>query len=281
MKRIIRVFPVRTNATPDDELVRIATTPSLFDEADEVHISVAFTWHRRWAEWAAKQWAHIAPVKIGGPAYNEPCGEFIPGMYLKKGYTITSRGCPNRCWFCAVPKREGGQLRELPIADGWNVLDDNLLACSPEHIDGVFTMLARQPQRPHFTGGLEAALITSEIAKRLKELRPRSLFFAYDTPSDLPSLVEAGKILREAGFTTPDHILQCYVLVGYKGDTMDKAMKRLGEAWIAGFLPFAMLFRDEQGKCSAEWRRFQREFASPKKSRPNCIKYFGKSQFND
>lgn len=27
MKRIIRVFPVRTNATPDDELVRIATTP--------------------------------------------------------------------------------------------------------------------------------------------------------------------------------------------------------------------------------------------------------------
>lgn len=84
MKRIIRVFPVRTNATPDDELVRIATTPSLFDEADEVHISVAFTWHRRWAEWAAKQWAHIAPVKIGGPAYNEPCGEFIPGMYLKK-----------------------------------------------------------------------------------------------------------------------------------------------------------------------------------------------------
>lgn len=77
---------------------------------------------------------------------------------------------------CAVPKREGGQLRELPIADGWNVLDDNLLACSPEHIDEVFTMLARQPQRPHFTGGLEAALITSEIAKRLKELRPRSLF---------------------------------------------------------------------------------------------------------
>ena len=142
-------------------------------------------------------------------------------------------------------------------------------------------MLARQSQRPGFTRGLEAALITSEIAKRLKALRPRSLFFAYDTPSYLPSLGEAGKILREAGFTTPDHILQCYVLVGYKGDTMDKAMKRLGEAWIAGFLPFAMLFRDEQGKCSAEWRRFQREFASPKKSRPNCIKYFGKSQFND
>ena len=53
MKRIIRVFPARTHATPDDDLVRINAIPSLFDEADEVHISVAFTWHLKWAEWAA------------------------------------------------------------------------------------------------------------------------------------------------------------------------------------------------------------------------------------
>ena len=116
--KIIRVFPTKTNATPDDELVRIREVPSLFDEADEVHISVAFTWDIPWAEWAARQWERVAPVKIGGPAYNEPGGEFVPGMYMKKGYVITSRGCPNRCWFCAVPKREGGQLRELPVRDG-------------------------------------------------------------------------------------------------------------------------------------------------------------------
>lgn len=50
--KIIRVFPTKTNATPDDELVRIREVPSLFDEADEVHISVAFTWDIPWAEWA-------------------------------------------------------------------------------------------------------------------------------------------------------------------------------------------------------------------------------------
>lgn len=72
--KIIRVFPTKTNATPDDELVRIHEVPSLFDEADEVHISVAFTWDIPWAEWAAKQWERVAPVKIGGPAYNEPGG---------------------------------------------------------------------------------------------------------------------------------------------------------------------------------------------------------------
>jgi hypothetical protein len=76
---------------------------------------------------------------------------------LKKGYVITSRGCPNRCWFCSVWRREGEVIRELPVTDGWNVLDDNLLVCSENHIRAVFAMLARQRRMPLFTGGLEAA----------------------------------------------------------------------------------------------------------------------------
>ena len=52
-KRIIRVFPTKTNATPTDELVRIRETPSFFDEADEVHVSVTFTWDIPIAEWLA------------------------------------------------------------------------------------------------------------------------------------------------------------------------------------------------------------------------------------
>ena len=41
--KIIRVFPTKTNATPDDELVRIHEVPSLIDAAAEEHISVAIT----------------------------------------------------------------------------------------------------------------------------------------------------------------------------------------------------------------------------------------------
>ena len=57
--RIIRVFPRRTKATPVDEDVRVNCGPELWDEADEVHISVAFTWDLPRAEWLAKQWAHV------------------------------------------------------------------------------------------------------------------------------------------------------------------------------------------------------------------------------
>jgi hypothetical protein len=86
--------------------------------------------------------------------------EFIPGKFLKPGYTITSRGCDggNSCFFCMVPVREG-PVRELPVRQGRNILDDNLLACPEIHIRKVFQMLERQKKlhrRTYFTGGLEA-----------------------------------------------------------------------------------------------------------------------------
>jgi hypothetical protein len=96
--KIIRVFPRRTKATPCDDLAFIGE-PTLFAEADEVHISVSFSWGLPEAERLEKQWRYIAPVKIGGPATGQRGEGFTPGLYLKPGYVITSRVCPNRCWF--------------------------------------------------------------------------------------------------------------------------------------------------------------------------------------
>ncbi|MEG6512391.1 hypothetical protein V6C32_10755 [Desulforamulus ruminis] len=136
-----------TNATPRDEYTFFDAPGMFLPPIDEVHVSVAFTYDMPKAEYLARQWEGVAPVKLGGPAYDAPGGEFIPGMYLKKGYVITSRGCPNRCWFCRVPIREGGTIRELPVTEGNNVLDDNLLACSESHIREVFDMLKKQKFR--------------------------------------------------------------------------------------------------------------------------------------
>lgn len=154
-RRIIRVFPRKTRATPDDGLAAVGRGPELFDEADEVHVSVAFTWDLPLAERLAREWRYVAPVSVGGPATGQRGEAFVAGRYLRRGYTITSRGCRNRCWFCSVWRRDG-DIRELPIVDGWNVLDDNLLQCSDDHVRSVFAMLARQGRRPQFTGGLEA-----------------------------------------------------------------------------------------------------------------------------
>ena len=186
----------------------------------------------------------------------------MPGLYVKEGATITSRGCPNKCWFCAVPKRERG-LREMTIHDGWHVLDDNLLACSDEHVEKVFQMLERQPKPAMFTGGLEAKILKPWHAKRLKEIRVGQMYFAYDTADDYEPLVEAGKILRQEGHPAHSHNIGCYVLIGYKGDTFEKAEKRLTDAAKAGFMPYAMLYRDEKGERDPEWMKFQRVWCRP------------------
>ncbi len=264
---IARVFPRKTNATPTDSLSFYGKRekPGMFlPPIDEVHISVTFTYDLPQAEMLAKEWAHVAPVKIGGPALDDPGGDFVPGRYVKPGYVFTSRGCPGHCWFCSVPKREGG-IRELSMfTEGNNILDSNLLACSMTHTLGVFTMLAGQTYgRPMFTGGLEAARLEDWHVEALRLLHPKEIFFAYDTADDLEPLIEAGKRLRASGFTTASHTLRCYVLIGYPGDTMEYAQVRMIQTIRAGFMPFAMLYRDREGKRDPHWSGFQKEWARP------------------
>lgn len=262
--KIARVFPRRTNATPDDALAFTTPPPKVLPNIDEVHVSVAFTYDIPKAEQLAEAWQKTGlPVKMGGPAFNEVGGDFIPGLYMKKGYVITSRGCPNRCWFCSVPAREGYKLRELPVTEGFNICDDNLLACSESHIKEVFAMLKQQEEKPIFTGGLEAKLLKPWHVDLMREAKAKRMYFAYDTPDDYEPLVCAGKILQDGGISKSSRRAYCYVLIGYRGDTMEKTEKRLRDAWAAGFFPYAMLYRNEKGETDPDWRKFQRLWVRP------------------
>ncbi len=255
--KIARVFPRKTNATPDDILSFFGNPPRDPPEVDQVHISVTFSEDEKLIDGLYAAWQSIAPVKIGGPAVGDPGHDFEPGKYLKDGYVITSRGCPNTCWFCDVPKREG-PIRELPIKEGHNVLDSNILACSDDHIKAVFEMLSRQKERVSFTGGLEAKILKDWHVKLLWDLRPTGMFFAYDTTDDLEPLIEAGKKLRYADFTRRH--LYCYVLIGDKKDSFVDAERRLIETWTAGFMPMAMLWKNRKGEVREDWKKFQRDW---------------------
>lgn len=273
---ILRVFPRRTSATPDDEYVRIGPPDMLPLPADveAVHISVTFTWDVSEALLLHKAWREVHPkVLLGGPAFSpEPPGDFVPGRYLKRGYVITSRGCPNACPHCLVSRREG-PLRTLPITEGWNVLDNNLLACPPQHIAAVFRMLFAQwretKKRPVFTGGLEASRITPAIAETLRRIKTARIYTAFDRFEQKEAVLAAGRILQEAGFSRAHH-LYCYVLIGYPGDTILLAETRLRFVWKAGFCPYAMLYRDERWRPrrppvgeAQEWSRLQKEWLRP------------------
>jgi hypothetical protein len=265
--RLVRVFPRRTKASPNDALAYFGP-PVLFVEADEVHVSVAFTYDKPKAEQLAEQWRAVAPVKVGGVAYGDTSLEFIPGRYIKPGYTITSRGCPRRCWFCGVWKK-WPSVNPMPIHDGWNVLDDNLLAAPEPHVRAVFEMLKRQPRRVEFSGGLEALALQDYQVELLASLRPRpNMFWAYDPGDEFETLAIAARKLLAAGFTRASHRMRVYVLIGYPKDTFELATKRLTDMTAIGFTPMAMLWQPEEAaqqkyRPGPEWRAFQRRWARP------------------
>lgn len=259
----IRVFPRRTKATPDDEFAFIGYPPLFRPRVNRVDISCTFSWDKEECEKLAAAWGiYYNNVRLGGIAFGDKGGDFISGQYLKKGYIITSRGCNNRCWFCDAWKREG-KIRELPIVDGWNVLDNNLLQCSENHIRSVFAMLKRQRQRAEFTGGFETRLLKDWHIELLLDLKPKQIFFAYDKIDDLEPLIEVGRRLLKAGFTKESHTLRCYVLIGYPNDKIESADARLKEVLRIGMTPMAMLWRNKKNKTNLEWCRFQREWARP------------------
>jgi hypothetical protein len=261
--KIIRVFPTKTSYTPIDDFAFVGLPPLTRPEADEVHISCVFTWDKKRAEMLAAEWGkYYVTVRLGGPAYDDPGGEFVPGRYLKVGEVITSRGCPNRCSYCFVPKREG-QLRTIPITSGFDILDNNLLACPSQHIQDVLEMLGTQRKKSMFRGGLDAHLLTDSFVNTISMIGLKQAFFAYDRPGDKDPLLQAFAKMRLAGFSRNQ--ICCYVLVGYRDDTQEQAEVRLEWVKAEGVTPFAMYYRSAESHKAIppEWVNFIRAWSRP------------------
>lgn len=261
-----RIFPRRTKMTPTDDDAFVGEPPLGCPQYDEVHISVCFTWDISKAKYLESQWKTYAKsVEIGGPAINGSRGDFVPGQYLRKGVTITSRGCPNKCPWCYVPEWEG-KIQELPIKEGNIIQDNNLLACSRSHVKKVFAML-RQQKSIEFSGGLQNTLLKDWVVEELRSLKIKQIWVAYDNKMRYRSVRKAiGKLTKYF----PRDKIRCYVLIGYYRDSLYEAEMRLRYIYELGALPFAMRYRTPNPNFSGtylyperEWNLLTRQWTRP------------------
>ncbi|GAF94988.1 unnamed protein product, partial [marine sediment metagenome] len=180
--KIIRVFPRRTSMTPIDDMVFIGSPPfpSMIPQADEVHISVVFTWDKEPAMLLANAWRDWCPVvRIGGPAYGCKDDTFVPGRYIKQGITFTSRGCNFSCPYCLVPEMEGKFRQLKTIHEGNIIQDNNILLANRNHFEQVIQMLKTQ-KRIDFKGGLDCRLLKDWHVELLRGLKIHELWLAFD-----------------------------------------------------------------------------------------------------
>ena len=141
--------------------------------------------------------------------------------------TFTTRGCPNKCGFCAVPRVEGSfrelkRWRPAPI-----VCDNNLLACSQRHFERVLVSL-KQFGRADFNQGLDCRLLrlwhADQLGRLYKGGTKVKVRFAFDRMNVQSRLLEAIDRVLTSGI--PRQSIGVYVLIGFN-DTPEEAIERL------------------------------------------------------
>jgi hypothetical protein len=186
-----------------------------------------------------------------------PDYSIVPEWHKHQAASIlfSSRGCIRSCGFCAVPKLEGKpfkirpstRIKHLVHPDHNRVIlwDNNVLGES--HFPEVVQELKELNAEADFNQGLDARLVTDEVAIALKDLKVPTIRFAYDFVTMKEQVKEAIVRLRQAGFTNSRfRQVTCYVLYNYK-DTPHDLFERVRDLLEWGVTAYPMRYQPLSG----------------------------------
>lgn len=239
--------------------------PLLSGHMDKVYMSKVFTFTPDY-----EYYIDADSIEQGGTGYKDyskklpfEVDSLTPDytIYPQYDYAIgfLTRGCIRNCKWCVVPKKEG----KLQNYDVWQhikredskriiFMDNNVLAS--EHGLAQIEEMTQADVKIDFNQGLDARLITNDIAKMLAKIKwDKYLRLACDTSSMLPIVTEKIKKLGEYGLKP--YKIFCYVLIE---DTQD-AHRRIVALDKLGIMPFAQPYRDfETNYVNPEHKRLAR-----------------------
>lgn len=194
------------------------------------------------------------------PAIDEmfPDYSLYPDCHHAIGFL--TRGCIRKCPWCVVPKKEGAirpysTWREIKRPDSRDIvfMDNNVLACA--HGLEQIADMAGKDVRVDFNQGLDARLITDEVAGMLARLRwIRFIRMSADTDAMLNVVLTSIDRLGKHG--VKPYKVFVYVLV----QDVVSAERRCVALRDAGAEPFAQPYRDfaTNAEPPLEWRRLAR-----------------------
>lgn len=156
-----------------------------------------------------------ADVIKGGTGYGlfadlpSEIDEMFPdySLYPDCDYAIgyITRGCPNHCRWCVVPRKEGAikpyrtwQQLVRPDTDKLVLMDNNILACDC----GVEQLksLIDSGYRIDLNQGMDARLVTDDIAQILSKLKwIKYLRFSCDTTAQIEYIQKTAEMLGKRG----------------------------------------------------------------------------------
>ncbi len=172
-----------------------------------------------------------------------------------------TRGCPNNCRWCIVPKKEGKihayrDWRDLvrPDSDKLVLMDNNILAC--DYGLKQLESLIDSGYKIDLNQGMDARLVTDEIAQILSKLKwIRFLRFSCDTVPQIEAIHKTAELLRKYGIKPSK--LFIYLLVTSDIDNAAYRVEQLKT--LRGLTIYAQPERNESMGITPN--KLQREFA--------------------
>lgn len=181
-------------------------------------------------------------------------------LYPKFNYAIGrfTRGCPNRCPWCVVPKMDGNEVKHVAdLEDFWDgqkvvrLLDDNIMADSDEFVRDC-KQLSRAGVHVIWEA-LDIRLVTDKTARALASVKnEKSIHFAWDGYGQDNFIARGIECLNRNGIKP--WRLMFYVLVGFN-TSPEYDMHRIMALHEMGANPFVMPFdkTDPYQRHLARW----------------------------
>lgn len=192
--------------------------------------------------------------------YPEQTGYGKP-LKEQKCYGFLSRGCPRGCDFCHVKNKEGqhaykvANLSEFWKGQGTIVLcDPNLIAV--KEWKELLQQLIDSKSYVDINQGIDIRMMTDEKAQMIKQLKIKSIHFAWDRYEDKDIVIPKFRKFKEiTGLDCRKLIV--YVLTNFN-TTTEQDLERIYTLRELGYDPYVMIYDKEHTKPSDDCRKMQR-----------------------
>lgn len=207
-----------------------------FDQYDIVYMSKIFSFTPDYGQWIT----NAKHIRKGGTGYDlhsvlpeemefvVPDYSLYPSIDNKTAYGFLTRGCPNKCKWCVVPRKEGNirpymDVNDVAVDGRTNLvlMDNNVLACD-YGLEQIQKIIDRG-YRVDFNQALDARLVTDDIAKLLAKVMWIDVIrFGCDTPRQIEECEEAMNMIDSYRKNPARYLM--YTMIG---NDFDEALNRL------------------------------------------------------
>lgn len=218
----------------------------------------------------------------------QPDYSIFPNIPKDTAYGFLTRGCPNKCPWCVVPRKEG-RIRPYMDCDQIAIegrtklilMDNNILAAD-DYAKEQMRKIIDRGYHIDFNQACDARLVTEDFAQLMAKIKwiGRRIRFGCDTKAQIQDCERAMSMINEYGYKG-DYFI--YTMIGGKSD-FKESYERTHYWWVRNkqsrenhehyVYPFAQPYRDPDNpkQFIPQWQKDMAQWVNKKQ-------YFLKTDF--